>query len=76
MPTLKVQGTDRVLGQISADQLQFLVDQLEEEDSRDKDYYINRDTLAMLEARGCDAELLTLLKDAMGDKDELDIEWE
>jgi len=76
MPTLKLMGTDTVLGQISDAQLQFLIDQLEEEHSEDKDYYLNQETLTMFEEQGCDAELLALLRKAIGDADEIDIEWE
>ena len=75
MPTLKVQGSDRVIGDISQAQLQFLVDQLEEEHSADRDYYLDRDTLAMFEERGCDPQLLSLLRDALGDEESIDIEW-
>ena len=75
MPTLKVQGTDRVIGEISQTQLQFLIDQLEEEHDADRDYYIDRDTLAMFEENGCDPQLLLLLRDALGDDDSIDVEW-
>ncbi len=76
MPTLKVQGTDRVIGQISDDQLQFLVQQLEEEHDEDRDYYIDKDTIDMLEANGGDPELVELLRKALADDEQLDIEWE
>jgi processive 1,2-diacylglycerol beta-glucosyltransferase len=76
MPTLKVQSTDRIIGDISQDQLQFLIDQLEEEHEEDRDYYIDRDTLAMFEENGCDPQLLALLRDALGDADSIDIEWQ
>lgn len=76
MPTLKVQGTDQVIGQISDDQLQFLVKQLEEEHDEDRDYYIDRDTLEMFEENGADPELVEMLRKALGDDEALDIEWE
>jgi processive 1,2-diacylglycerol beta-glucosyltransferase len=76
MPTLKVQSTDRIIGNISQDQLQFLIDQLEEEHEEDRDYYIDRDTLAMFEEKGCDPQLLALLRDALGDEESIDIEWQ
>jgi processive 1,2-diacylglycerol beta-glucosyltransferase len=76
MPTLKVQGTDQVIGVISDDQLKFLVQQLEEEHDEDRDYYIDRDTLEMFEANGGDPELVELLRKALADEEQLDIEWE
>lgn len=76
MPTLKVQGTDQVIGEVSDAQLQFLVQQLEEEHDEDRDYYIDRDTLDMFEANGGDPELVELLRKALADHEQLDIEWE
>lgn len=76
MPTLKVLGTDRVIGQISDAQLQFLIDQLEEEHEKDQDYFVDHDTLEMLADRGCDPALLDLLRGALGEGQELDIVWE
>ena len=76
MPVLRVMGTDRVIGEIDEDQLQFIVDQLEEEHDQDKDYYIDAATLEMFEEKGCDPELLELLRKALGDEDEMDIEWD
>jgi hypothetical protein len=76
MPTLKVQGTDRVIGEISDAHVQFLVQQLEEEHDEDRDYYIDRETIDMLDANGGDPELVELLRKALGDDEQLDIEWE
>ena len=76
MPTLKVAGTEEVIGEISDAQLQFLVQQLEEEHDEDRDYYSDRDTLDMFEANGGDPELVELLRKALADDDQIDIEWE
>ncbi|MCB0131166.1 MAG: hypothetical protein KDD78_09965 [Caldilineaceae bacterium] len=67
--------TGTLLGTISEDQLAFLVAQLEEESSSDRDYYINRPTLALFEQRGADAPLMDLLRTGMGDRDEMEIRW-
>jgi processive 1,2-diacylglycerol beta-glucosyltransferase len=64
------------LGTIADDDLQFLIDQLEEESSEDKDYWFNRDTLKVFEKKGCPPALLELLEKAMGDRNELEIRWE
>ena len=66
-------GTD--LGTISEEQLQFLVDQLEEEYTEDKDYYINRTTVEIMQQSGADPELINLLRRAIGDRDGVEIEW-
>ena len=63
------------VGELTEDQLDFLIDNLEEEWSEDRDYYINRDMLSMLEQRGADSGLMRLLNDALGDKDEVEVLW-
>jgi processive 1,2-diacylglycerol beta-glucosyltransferase len=63
------------VGELTEDQLDFLIDNLEEEWSEDRDYYVNRSMLTMLKERGADAGLLTLLTAALGDRDEVDILW-
>ncbi len=69
------EATGTVYGTISEAQLQFLVDQLEEESLEDTDYYINEATLDLLEAEGADAGLLTVLRNALGDREDMDIRW-
>jgi len=73
--TLKNKDTGKLIGEISEDQLQFLIDELEEEDSEDVDYYLNRTVIEMLEDRGMDDELAELLYEALGDRDDIEIEW-
>ena len=63
------------LGTITEEQLQFLKDQLEEESSADQDYYINRETLDMFRDAGADASFLSLLRQAMGTRNEMEIRW-
>ena len=67
--------TGAVLGTISSRQRDFLAAQLEEEFDADQDYYFDVDTVAMLEDAGADAELLTILRSALGDYDGIDIAW-
>lgn len=64
------------LGEITEEQLDFLIDQLEEESSEDDDYYINQDTLDMLSEAGASDELLEMLQEAIGDDGEAEIRWE
>jgi processive 1,2-diacylglycerol beta-glucosyltransferase len=64
------------LGTLTEEQLQFLIDQLEEESPQDQDYYIDEQTLDMLVEAGGDPGLLDMLRDALGDRDGLEIRWE
>jgi hypothetical protein len=67
--------TGAALGAITDAQLQFLIAQLEEESRTDRDYYINRDTLDGFEESSADANLLALLRAAMGNREEMEIRW-
>ncbi len=64
-----------LMGMINQTQLNFLIDHLEETDSDDQDYYIDAGTLGLLEDEGADAELLTLLRGALGDRDGFEVRW-
>jgi hypothetical protein len=69
-------GARKMIGMLSDQQLQFLIDHLEEESATDQDYYINVATLDMFENDEADAELLAMLRSAMGERGEMDIRWE
>ena len=76
MPRLIRLDTGDAIGQISDEQLAFLVEQLEEEHYGDTDYFIDRDTLELLSDNGADPELLAMLEKAIGDDDSMNIVWE
>ena len=63
------------VAELSEEQLDILIDNLEEEWQDDRDYYINKAMIDMLQARGADSALLHILRQAMGTKDEVDILW-
>jgi len=63
------------IGTITDAQLRFLIDELEEESATDQDYYINPATIDMLEAGGGDPALITLLRNALGTREEMEIRW-
>lgn len=67
-----------LLGEISDEQLQFLAARLEEESTTDQDYFINVDTVDMLEEEGADEDLVAMLREAIeaGDGEGLDVRWE
>lgn len=77
MPYQLIDAADgRVLGTVTDEQFQDLADALEEESLEDRDYYLNVDTVEMLEEQGADAGLVRLLRTALGDRDEMDIQWQ
>jgi hypothetical protein len=65
-----------LVGTITEEQLQFLIDQLEETSISDQDYYLDENTLTVLEGAGADASLMVLLRSALGDRSGCDIRWE
>ena len=75
MIQLRDKETGAFVGTITEAQLQFLMDQLEEESTEDTDYYINQATLDLFEERGADADLLALLRQALGTREDIEIEW-
>lgn len=75
MIQLHDKDTGASIGTITEAQLQFLIDQLEEETSEDQDYYINDTTLDLFEQRGADKALLALLRGAMKGRTEMEIRW-
>jgi len=68
--------TGKYLGRISDDELQFLIDNLEEESLTDVDYYINRATYNLLKEEGMSENLARLIGQAMGKKNEIEIRYE
>ena len=76
MPRLLLKDGNRYLGSISDADVKVLVDELEEEDIADTDYFINDDTVDILEASGASKALVDMLLAAIGDSDGVDIRWE
>ncbi|HTM22811.1 MAG TPA: hypothetical protein VL172_19950 [Kofleriaceae bacterium] len=76
MPRIYNVDSGDPIGEITDEQLQFLIDELEEEDEEDQDYYITKDTLEMLTERGGDPALIQLLTTAMGEAEDIEIAWD
>lgn len=76
MPKLFDVSDDLLLGEISQEDLDLLVGQLEETSRNDRDYYINNDTFLSLAEAGASATLLDALKIALDRNPEADIRWE
>ena len=64
-----------MLGEVTEAQLQFLVNQMEEEFPEDQDYAITALELAYFEEQGIDPGLLALLRGALGSQEEIIIRW-
>ena len=64
-----------LVGEITDEQLQFLVDELEEESRDDQDYFIDNATIDLLEKHGGDADLIAVLRLAVGTGKGLDVAW-
>ena len=75
MIQMRDKDTGVMLGSISEENLQFLIDNLEEETEDDKDYYLTRATIDALIEKGASDELKKLLNDALGDRNDVEIEW-
>ena len=75
MINLYDQATNQQVGAISDSELQFLIDQLEEESLEDRDYAITRMTVDFLETQGADPELIALLRRALAGREEVNLRW-
>jgi hypothetical protein len=76
MPRLLLKDGNRDLGAISDADVKVLIDELEEEDMADTDYFIDSDTVDILEASGASKAMVAMLLAAIGDSDGVDIRWE
>jgi hypothetical protein len=76
MIKLRDKETGKSLGEITAAELQILIDAFEEEGRDDQDYYIDASTPEYLETNfEGSANLVTMLKTALDGRDGMDIEW-
>ncbi len=75
MPRLFLTEGKQTICDISKEQLTLLRELLVDEDSQDREYFIDKDTLEMLKDEGCDEALLGALQTALGDKDGIDVSW-
>jgi hypothetical protein len=76
MYALYIKADHRYIGDLSDEELQFLVDNLEEEGLDDTDYDLTRLTLEYLRGNGLGPRLAQLLEGALGDQDDVEIVYE
>ncbi len=67
--------TGELVGTLTDVELRFLNDNLEEESAEDQDYYISAATVDYLQDNGASANLLSLLRRAMGENQDVTIRW-
>jgi processive 1,2-diacylglycerol beta-glucosyltransferase len=75
MIQLREKATGKPIGTISEDQLQYLVDQLEEEWLEDRDYAITPLLVTYFESQGEEPELASLLREALAGREEIEVVW-
>jgi hypothetical protein len=75
MIELRNKETSAPIGEITDEQLSFLIDMLEEEDVEDQDYWIDAMTLQYFQENDGDPGLIKLLQDAIGESEGIEIEW-
>lgn len=75
MINLTEKGTNKPLGSISEVQLQYLIDQLEEEWLEDNEYAISSLLLDVFETDAADPQLIAVLRSALAGRDEVNILW-
>jgi hypothetical protein len=75
MPKLYNHSSGALLAEISAADLQVLIDQLEEETETDVEYFVDSNTVDILETGGASPELVAALRTAVG-SDGVDVRWE
>lgn len=69
------QTTNDLIGEITDEELQFLIDQMEEESIKDQDYAITAMEIAYFSQHEATPHLIELLNEALGDQPEVTILW-
>lgn len=68
-------GSQRVIATISEQDLDILTGYMEEESSRDQDYFVDATTVDAIAELGASAELVASLRSAIGTSEGIDIVW-
>ena len=75
MPRLYLKENGSFIGTVSDADLKFLVDQLEEEDQADDDYFIDGATIDLLEENGASESLVSMLRAVVDHGEGVDVFW-
>lgn len=76
MIDLHDEDTGGLIGTISQQQLQFLIDELEEEGLEDQDYAITPLLIELWESENKQPELVAMLKRVLGNREEMNLVWD
>lgn len=76
MVTLYDTETGAAVAEITEEQLQVLIDFLEEEDLEDQDYFLDAMTIDWMEDEGADPDLIAALREALGDREGMELAYE
>jgi hypothetical protein len=68
--------TNQLVGSLTEAELQVLIDGLEEESLKDRDYYINAATLDLLGDGRATDHLMQLLRTALAGEQGVEIRWQ
>lgn len=72
---LSEKESGRTIGEISERDLEILIGHMEEESSKDQDYYVEHMGIDALEQLGASSEFVAMLRVAVGSSDGIDITW-
>jgi len=75
MITLRETESGTTLGTITEADLEVLIHALEEESLADRDYYIQAETVDLLESESASPALVALLRSALAGRDGIEIAW-
>jgi hypothetical protein len=73
--TLLDKDTGETIASIPDADLDFLIEQLEETSGDDSDYWIDGDTIDLLEDAGAPPSLVAALRRGLGGRDGMEIRW-
>lgn len=76
MIELYLKDSGQHLGSITAPELQYLIDSMEETSPDDQDYFIDQGTIDLLADGRATDHLVTLLRKAVGTGEGVEIRWE
>jgi hypothetical protein len=74
--TLRIKGSGEYIGTLSDSQLQYLIDELEEEHGQDQDYWLHRSQVEIFKEKEAVPGLIEILEKALGNDDEVEVVWE
>lgn len=75
MPTLFLKDSNQFLAELSDADLAHMANLMEEESSKDTDYYIDLGTVDLLKSAGASQALTSALESAIGGSEGIDVVW-